>query len=197
MCTSSGVRRTAAAALLVGFTLLAGACQQMATQPSYRPYQPSAFFADGTSARPEPADTVARGQLRDDALLFTGKDTSGREATEFPFPVTRDVLARGRQRYEIYCTPCHGYTGDGDGIVVQRGFSPPPSYHSDRLRQAPAGHFFVVMTNGFGSMPSYANQVAVPDRWAIAAYIRALQLSQAAPLDDVPPEARAELDGQP
>ena len=198
MCTSSGVRRAAAAALLVGFALLAGACrQQMATQPSYRPYQPSSFFADGTSARPEPADTVARGQLRDDALLFTGKDASGREATEFPFPVTRDVLARGRQRYEIYCTPCHGYTGDGDGIVVQRGFSPPPSYHSDRLRQAPAGHFFVVMTNGFGSMPSYANQVAVPDRWAIAAYIRALQLSQAAPLDDVPPEARADLEGQP
>jgi mono/diheme cytochrome c family protein len=182
----------------VGFALLAGACkQQMATQPSYRPYQPSEFFADGTSARPEPADTVARGQLRDDALLFTGKDESGQEATEFPFPVSREVLARGRQRYEIYCTPCHGYTGDGDGIVVQRGFTPPPSYHSDRLRQAPVGHFFAVMTNGVGSMPSYANQVAVSDRWAIVAYIRALQLSQAAPLDAVSPEGRRQLEQQP
>jgi hypothetical protein len=198
MSSSNGIRRAAVAAMLAGFALLVGACrQQMAQQPSYRPYQPSGFFADGTSARPQPADTVARGQLRDDTLLFNGRDSNGQEATEFPFPITREVLERGRQRYEIYCTPCHGYTGDGDGMVVQRGFTPPPSYHSDRLRQAPVGHFFTVATNGFGSMPAYANQVAVADRWAIVAYIRALQFSQAAPLSAVPPEARTELEAQP
>jgi len=168
----------------------------MSQQPSYRPYQPSGFFADGTSARPQPVDTVARGELRNDMLLFEGKDVSGGDATEFPFPVTGEVLERGRQRYEIYCAPCHGYTGDGDGIIVQRGFTPPPSYHSDRLRQAPVGHFFAVVTNGFGSMPRYAIQVAVPDRWAIVAYIRALQLSQSAPLSAVPPEVRAQLEQQ-
>lgn len=198
MCTSRRMQAAGLAAMLSGFALLAGACkQQMAQQPSYRPYQPSELFADGTSARPQPADTVARGQLRDDTLLFTGKDGGGQDATEFPFPITRAVLDRGRQRFEIYCTPCHGYTGDGDGIVVQRGFTAPPSYHSDRLRQAPVGHFFDVVTNGFGSMPGYATQVTVPDRWAIVAYIRALQLSQAAPLADVPPEARAQLEQQP
>ena len=197
MCMGKRVRGIAVLAMLLGFALLVSACtQQMAQQPSYRPYQPSGLFADGTSARPLPADTVARGQLRDDTLLFTGKE-AGQDATEFPFPITRAVLDRGRQRFEIYCTPCHGYVGDGDGVVVQRGFTAPPSYHSDRLRQAPVGHFFDVVTNGFGSMPSYATQVTVPDRWAIIAYIRALQLSQAAPLADVPPEARAQLEQQP
>ena len=200
MCTSKGgrMRPPAAFSLLAGCALLLGACrQQMFQQPSYRPYQPSNLFADGTSARSLPADTVARGQLRDDPLLFTGKDANGQDATEFPFPVTREVLARGHQRFDIYCSPCHGLVGDGDGMVVQRGFTPPPTFHSDRLRQAPVGHFFSVITNGYGSMPSYANQVAVPDRWAIIAYIRALQLSQAAPLADVPPEARAQLEAQP
>jgi Cytochrome C oxidase, cbb3-type, subunit III len=198
MCTPRRVQGIAVTAMLAGFALAVTACtQQMAQQPSYRPFQPSELFPDGTSARARPVDTVARGQLRDDVLLFTGKDPSGQDATEFPFPITRAVLERGRQRFEIYCTPCHGYVGDGDGMVVQRGFTPPPSYHSDRLRQAPVGHFFDVMTNGFGSMPSYATQVSVPDRWAIAAYIRALQLSQAAPLDDVPPDARAQLEQQP
>jgi mono/diheme cytochrome c family protein len=198
MSMGRSVRGAALAAMLSGFVLLVSACtQQMAQQPSYRAYQPSELFADGASARPLPADTVARGELRADTLLFTGKDANGQDATEFPFPITRAVLERGRQRFEIYCTPCHGYTGDGDGIVVQRGFTPPPSYHSDRLRQAPVGHFFDVVTNGFGSMPSYAAQVTVPDRWAIVAYIRALQLSQAAPLADVPPDARAQLEQQP
>jgi hypothetical protein len=178
--------------------LLLVACrQQMFQQPSYRPYQPSSFFADGTSARPVPADTVARGQLRDDPLLFTGKDASGQDATEFPFPITREVLTRGQQRFNVYCTPCHGFAGDGDGMVVRRGFTTPPTYHSDRLRQAPVGYFFRVISNGFGSMPSYATQVAASDRWAIIAYIRALQLSQAAPLVDVPPDARARLEAQP
>jgi hypothetical protein len=171
--------------------------QQMFQQPSYRPFQPNSSFADGTSARSLPADTVARGQLRDDTLLFTGKDSTGQDATEFPFPVTYDILLRGQQRFDVYCAPCHGYVGDGDGMVVRRGFTTPPTYHSDRLRQAPVGHFFGVITNGFGSMPSYAYQVPVPDRWAVIAYIRALQLSQAAPIADAPPDVRARLEAQP
>ena len=191
-------RRSATLAGLVVSALLSLACtQKMAVQPSYRPYRPSEVFADGSSARPLPADTVARGHLRDDPLLFTGKDPGGQDSSEFPFPITRDVVARGRDRYEVFCVPCHGYTGDGDGLVVQRGFTPPPSYHSDRLRRAPVGHFFDVVTNGFGSMPSYASQVSVPDRWAIIAYIRALQLSQHASVDDLPPDARAQLEQQP
>lgn len=182
---------------LLATAVLAMACsQKMAEQPSYRPFQPSDQFADGTSARALPADTVARGHLRDDALLFTGQD-NGQEVDQLPFPATRDVLERGQQRFTIYCVPCHGFTGDGDGIVVQRGFTPPPSFNSDRLRQAPIGHFFTVMTGGIGAMPSYAAQIPAVDRWAIAAYIRALQLSQNATLDDVAADARATLEGTP
>jgi Cytochrome C oxidase, cbb3-type, subunit III len=185
-------------AWLLVVALLGLACtQKMAEQPSYRPYQPSAQFADGTSARPIPADTVARGHAREDALLFTGKDGTGQDSQEFPFPITRAVLDRGQSRYTIYCAACHGYAGDGDGMVVQRGYNRPPSFHSDSLRQAPVGHFFDVATNGFGAMPSYADQVPVTDRWAIIAYIRALQLSQHATLDDVPPEARTQLEQAP
>jgi mono/diheme cytochrome c family protein len=191
-------RRAAAAAMLLGVVLLCLGCtQKMAEQPYYRPYTPSEIFADGASARPIPQDTVARGHVADDTLLFTGKDANGQDGTQFPFPVTQQVLQRGRDRFEIYCVPCHGYTGDGDGVVVQRGFNPPPSYNTDQLRQAPVGHFFDVVTNGFGAMPSYAAQIPVQDRWAIVAYIRALQLSQNATLDDVPPDARAQLDQQP
>lgn len=175
---------------------LVGCNQKMGEQPSYRTYQASDLFPDNSSARPVPADTVARGHLQDDALLFTGKDANGQDSTEFPFQVTRDVLERGRERFNIYCVPCHGPVGDGDGVVVQRGFNPPPSYHTDRLRQAPVGHFFDVITNGFGAMPSYSTQVSVEDRWAIVAYIRALQLSQYAPVDELPPDARAQLDAQ-
>jgi hypothetical protein len=183
--------------LIMGAMLLAVGCtQKMALQPYNRPYTPSDVFPDRSSARPLPEDTVARGHVADDTLLLTGKDSSGQDSTVFPFPITRDVLNRGRDRYEIYCVPCHGYTGDGDGLVVQRGFNPPPSYNTDRLRQAPVGHFFDVMTNGFGAMPSYAAQVPARDRWAIVAYIRALQLSQHASLDDVPPDARAQLEQQ-
>ena len=171
--------------------------QKMAVQPYNRPYTRSDVFTDGSSARPLPLDTVARGHTRDDAVLFTGKDASGQDSVEFPFPITADVLQRGRQRFEIYCVPCHGYTGDGDGVVVQRGFNPPPSYNSDRLRNAPVGHFFDVATNGFGSMPSYSAQIPVNDRWAIVAYIRALQLSQHAALQDAPPDAQAQLESQP
>lgn len=181
-------------AVLAALALLATACyQKMAENPRYDPLEPSSFFADGSSARPLPADTVARGHLRDDSLLFTGK-INNEPVDQFPFPITREVLLRGQERFNIYCAPCHGPTGEGDGMVVQRGFSRPPSYHSDRLRQAPVGHFFDVMTNGFGVMPSYAAQIPVRDRWAIAAYIRALQLSQHATLDDVPPDVRQQLE---
>jgi mono/diheme cytochrome c family protein len=173
---------------LIASALLMTACQVMGQQPSYRPFQPADLFNDGTSAQPVPGDTVARGQLRDNPALFTGQ-VNGQEVDQLPFPVTREVLDRGQQRFNIYCVPCHGFVGDGSGIVVQRGFTPPPSFHIDRLRQAPIGHFFVIMSNGYGAMPGYAAQIpAAPDRWSIAAYIRALQLSQNATISDVPPD---------
>lgn len=189
--------RAVLAAAFAFAAVLVACNQKMGEQPAYRPYQTSDFFADSTSARPVPADTVARGHLQDDALLFTGKDANGQDSTQFPYPMTREILERGRDRFSIYCVPCHGPAGDGDGVVVQRGFNPPPSYHTDRLRQAPVGHFFDVVSNGFGAMPSYASQIPVADRWAIIAYIRALQLSQYAPLADVPPDGQAVLESQP
>jgi hypothetical protein len=190
--------RSEVCGLIAGVALIVCGCtQKMAVQPYNRPYTSSDFFADGSSARPIPADTVARGHVEDDRVLFTGKDASGQYSNEFPYPITREILQRGHDRYEIYCVPCHGYTGDGDGLVVQRGFNPPPSYHSDQLRQAPVGHFFDVVTNGFGAMPSYAAQIPVADRWAIIAYIRALQLSENATMSDAPPDAQARLEQQP
>ncbi len=164
----------------------------MHVQPKYKPLDPSNFFPDGRSERPPVPGTVARGHLDIDELRYTGK-VNGVPADEFPFPITRQDLERGRERYNIYCSPCHDYTGSGHGLVVQRGFPAPPSYHIDRLRQAPVGHFFDVMTNGFGTMFSYASRVSPDDRWRIAAYIRALQLSQHATLDSVPPDQRAKL----
>ncbi len=152
----------------------------------------SSFFSDGRSARPVVEGTVARGQLRTDELMYTGK-ANGVEADQFPFPITAKDLERGRERYNIYCTPCHAYTGAGNGMIVQRGFPAPPSYHSERLVKAPAGHFFAVMTNGYGTMYSYASRVSPEDRWRIAAYIRVLQLSWHATLDDVPPDERSKL----
>lgn len=168
----------------------------MGNQPRYDPFEQSSFFPDGQSARQPVPDTVARGQLRDDTLLLTGME-NGQPATRFPFPVTRPVLDRGRDRFEIYCAPCHGRTGYADGMVVQRGFIPPPSFHTDALRQAPVGHIFDVATNGLGAMPSYAAQVPVPDRWAIVAYIKALQLSQHADAGSLPPELQQQLEAQP
>jgi Cytochrome C oxidase, cbb3-type, subunit III len=169
------------------------ACRQdMHDQPKYIPLRESTFFADGRSARPTVAGTVARDQLHEDTLLYTGKD-NGADATEFPFPVDERVMARGRERYDIYCSPCHGRTGAGNGMVVRRGYRPPPSLHADRLRLAPVGHFFDVMTAGFGAMPDYAAQIRAEDRWAIVAYIRALQLSEHATAADVPAERRGAL----
>jgi mono/diheme cytochrome c family protein len=171
---------------------MAGCRQQMSEQPRYNPLAASDFFADGMSARPLVEGTVARGGLRLDERYYEGK-AGAKLVAEFPLPVTRELLERGRERFNIFCTPCHGALGYGDGIVVQRGFRAPPSYHIDRLRTAPPGHFFDVVTNGFGAMASYASRVPVRDRWAIIAYIRALQLSQQATLTDVPAAERPKL----
>jgi mono/diheme cytochrome c family protein len=161
----------------------------MHDQPKYVPLRQSTFFTDVRSARPLVEGTVARGHLRDDELLYTGK-TDGAVAVVFPFPVDETVMMRGQERFDIFCSPCHGRTGQGDGMVVLRGYRRPPSIHQERLRNAPVGHFFDVITNGFGAMPDYASQVRAEDRWAIAAYIRALQLSGHATLADVPTAER-------
>jgi mono/diheme cytochrome c family protein len=165
----------------------------MHDQPRYKPLAKSDFFGDERSSRPLVEDTVARGHLRDGSLLYTGK--AGADfADAFPLPVDVVVLHRGQERYRIYCSPCHGQVGRGDGTVVRRGFrNKPASFHIDRLRQKPAGYFFDVISNGFGAMQDYSAQIAVEDRWAIVAYVRALQLSQNATLQDVPPARRAEL----
>ena len=161
--------------------------------PRYEPLESSTFFTDGRASRSPVVNTVARGQLREDEHLYTGR-VGGQPATEFPMPVTAAVMARGRERFDVFCSPCHGRTGEGNGMIVQRGFRKPPSYHEERLRTAPVGYLFDVMTNGFGAMQDYAAQVPVADRWAIAAYIRAIQLSHAATIDDVPADRRGELD---
>lgn len=167
----------------------AGCRQDMHDQPRYKPLAASAFFGDARSARPLVEGTVPRGYLHLDAHLYKGK--SGETLVDtFPFPVTRQVLERGQERFNIYCAPCHGRLGDGRGMVVQRGFRAPPSFHLDRVREAPVGHYYDVMTNGLGAMASYASRVSPQDRWAIAAYIRALQLSQRATLADLPESER-------
>jgi hypothetical protein len=165
----------------------------MHDQPKYIPLRPSEFFTDGRSARPIPEGTVARGHLNDDALFYTGKGPDGKPVDTFPFPVTKEVILRGQQRFNIYCTPCHDRTGGGDGMIVRRGYRRPPTYHSDRLRQVTNGYLYDVITNGFGAMPDYAAQIAPRDRWAIVSYIRALQLSQQAPLNELPSDVRSQL----
>ena len=174
--------------------LLLAACQQdMANQPRHEPLEASPFFKDGRSARPPVPGTVARGQLREDDHLYTGK-VNGQLVTTFPFPINRAVMARGQERFGIFCTPCHGSLGDGRGMIVSRGLKPPPSFHIDRLRESPPGHYFDVITNGLGAMQDYSAQIPVEDRWAIVAYIRALQLSQNATVNDLPAAERARLE---
>ena len=172
-------------ALLALLAVTAGCRLDMHLQPYYRPFTKSDFFADDRSARMPVEGTVARGDLHEDTYFYTGKngDTLG---DAMPFPVTKEVLERGRERFNINCVPCHGRVGDGGGFIPTRGFRRPPSYHIERLRNAPIGHFFDVMTNGYGVMPDYGSQVAPRDRWCIAAYIRALQLSQNATAADIP-----------
>jgi mono/diheme cytochrome c family protein len=172
--------------------MFTGCRQDMHDQPKYVPLRESSFFTDARSARPLVEGTVARGHLRDDELLYTGK-ANGSDATVFPFPVDDKVMTRGQERFDVFCSPCHGRTGQGDGMVVLRGYRRPPSIHQDRLRTAAVGHFFDVITNGFGAMPDYASQIKAEDRWAIVAYVRALQLSGHATLADVPPADRDKL----
>ena len=168
-------------AVALAAMLCATACRQdMHNQPKYKPLAATDFFGDRRAARPTIADTVARGQLRIDQARYTGK-ADGKDVTAIPIQITREDLDRGHDRFEIYCSPCHGRLGDGQGMIVKRGLRQPPSYHDERLVNAPIGHFFDVMTNGYGAMYPYASRVAVDDRWRIAAYIRALQLSQNAP----------------
>jgi mono/diheme cytochrome c family protein len=179
---------------LILVTLITGCRRDMFNQPSSKPLERSDFFRDNHMAsRPLVPHTIARGQLRQDRVFYTAKQGTNL-VDVFPFPITRQTLVRGRERYEINCVPCHGRTGEGNGMIVQRGFPPPPSYHIDRLRQAPVGHFVDVITHGYGIMYSYATRVAPEDRWAIAAYIRALQRSEQGTLADVPAAERARLE---
>jgi mono/diheme cytochrome c family protein len=167
----------------------------MHDQPKLKPLARSEFYADHRASRPQVEGTIARGQLVDDSPFYTGK-VEGQLTHELPVELTPALLATGRARFETFCAPCHGRTGEGNGMVVQRGFKKPNSFHIERIRQMPIGHFFDAMTNGFGAMADYRAQVPVADRWAIAAYVRALQLSQNARLSDVPAERRGELQGE-
>jgi mono/diheme cytochrome c family protein len=212
-------------ALVFSWLFLTAGCQQeMARQPKYKPLQESEFFSDHRSARPLISGVVPRGYLRDDAFLYSGvEDTNVNPAwisalvgthnilnalaltapnpqavDEFPFPITEEVMIRGQERYNIYCAVCHDRVGTGNGRIVQRGYLKPPSYHTDRLRKMPAGHYFEVITRGNGAMPDYATQIPPRDRWAIIAYVRALQESQNASIDEVPADVRSKLqEGKP
>lgn len=164
--------------LLLAGLAAAGCRQGMYNQPKYKPLSESSHYPNGMSSRSLPANTVARGFLREDAALYRGQGSDGKFVTAFPVPVTKSLLERGKGRFEIYCSPCHSRQGDGLGMVVRRGFKQPPSYHIDRLRQERHGYFFDVITNGFGEMNGYAAQIPPEDRWAIVAYIRTLQYSQ-------------------
>jgi mono/diheme cytochrome c family protein len=159
----------------------------MANQPKYRPQAPSDFFADGRSGRPLIENTVARGSIANDELVVP------KDSNAFPLQVNQALLERGEARYKIYCTPCHGLQGDGNGMIVDRGMKRPPSYHIDRMRQSPNGYFYDVITNGFGSMYGYSAQIPPKDRWAIIAYVRALQLSRNAKASELPESIRAKV----
>ena len=191
--------------LFAACLLLGGCRQDMHDQPRIKPLQHSAMFEDGRSARPLVEGTVARGLLREDVEYYEGRragstpaaavsDPYANQIAEFPTPVTRQMLERGRERYNMFCIPCHDYKGTGRGMIVQRGLSPPPSFHIERLKTAPVGHYFDVITNGYGAMYSYAQRIPVADRWAIIAYVRALQLSQGATVNEVPADQRGNLE---
>jgi cbb3-type cytochrome c oxidase subunit III len=176
-------------ALGASLFLLAGCSlkQDMALQPKDRPLAPSDFFVDGRSARPLVENTVARGSVLNDELMVP------KDSNAFPLPINLELVERGENRYKIFCSPCHGLQGDGNGMVAMRGMKHPPSYHQDRLRQAPNGYIYDVITNGFGAMLGYSAQVAPRDRWAIIAYVRALQLSRNAKISDLPPDVREKV----
>jgi mono/diheme cytochrome c family protein len=182
--TETRRRPRAALALVAAVALSAAACRQdMHNKGRLKPYEESLFFRDGRLTRPLPAGTVARGFLREDRRYYTGLAEDGSFLNQNPEPLSAALLERGHQRFDIFCSPCHGRIGDGRGMIVQRGFKQPASFHDPRLRETPDGYFFDVMTNGFAQMPSYASQVPPADRWAIVAYLRALQLSQNLPAE--------------
>jgi cytochrome c553 len=195
-------RRNFAIAAVLASAVCATACRQdMHNQPRYKPFAATSFFGDGRSERPVIEDTVARGQLHLDQARYTGKE-NGKDIAYFPIQITRADVERGQERFNIFCSPCHGRLGDGHGMIVSRGLRQPPSYYDPRLVNAPVGHFFDVMSNGYGAMYSYASRVPVDDRWRIAAYIRALQLSQnaggsAAPPSGTPATQGTNQGGQP
>jgi mono/diheme cytochrome c family protein len=203
-------------ALLLLMLLISGCRYDMQDQPKMKPYRKTTFFNDGLSSRQPIEGTVARGLLRSDTAYYTGKKAGASPAASptpgtatpgqgggaqannypddvdtFPFPITKDIVMRGRERYNIFCSVCHGLTGNGDGMIVRRGFRRAASFNDDRLRQAPVGHFFDAITNGWGAMPSYASQIPVQDRWAIISYIRALQASQSNPAASASPSPGA------
>jgi hypothetical protein len=185
------VRRAVIATAAVVSMFALGCRQDMHDEPKFIPQRGTSFYADGRSVRPQVENTVARNQLHEDTYFYTGL-TNGKEGDGMPFPVTMQVLERGQERYNIYCTPCHSRVGNGIGMIVQRGYEKAGNFNTARLETAPLGHFFHVMTNGYGAMPDYAAQVAPVDRWAIVAYIKALQLSQKATQADVPAGAHVE-----
>ena len=185
------------ASLLALLALGATGCRnEMYDQAKAKPLSEGTFFANGQNARPIPQDTVARGFLREDKAMYAGISPSGSFVSELPVPLTRQLLERGHERFDIFCSPCHGKQGNGQGMIVQRGFKQPSSFHVDRLRQQPIGYFFDVMTQGFGQMSSYASQVPPEDRWAIAAYLRALQVSQHAMVAELSADDRKKLGPQ-
>ena len=179
----------ATAALVLAAT---GCRRDMYDQPKYKAYDASTYFRDGSSSRQQVEGTVARGDVEEDSLYYRGK-VDGKDADLFPFEITSEILEKGRERFLIFCSPCHGRAGDGRGMVVRRGFSPPPTFHSPYLRQKPVGHIYGVITHGYGAMYSYAARIPVEERWAITAYIRALQYSRNAALDDLTESERTKL----
>src|SRR5215469_136949 len=191
MSKFNGILLAAAAFSLAGCSRL-----DMQDQPKYKPQRGSDFFADARSGRPEVDGTIARGSLEEDTAYYQGKDANGDDVDTFPIAVDKAFIERGQSRYNAYCSPCHGAIGNGLGMIVRRGFKQPPSYHIDRLRNAPVGHFYDVITNGYGAMLNYAQQLQVRDRWAVVAYIRALQYSQNVNVSELTADARTKV-GQP
>ena len=204
--TESRLRATLLVSVAVAASLALAGCripQKMAEQPQFDPLEKSAFFPDGASSRPLVEGTVVSPRVEGTLAqigsgpneLFDSGREGGQFSDNFPLPLTPELMARGKERFEVYCTPCHGRVGEGNGMIVARGYKRPPSYHSDALRSRKNGYIFDVITNGFGVMPAYRSQVPPADRWAIVAYVRALQVSQNATIADVPSAERASLDG--
>ena len=185
--------RLAPALLALAAVALGGCRQDMHNQPKYQPLEASELFPDGAASRTPVEGTVARGLLREDSRLYRGLEADGSFVAEIPVPMTAEMVARGRQRFDIFCSPCHGRTGEGQGMIVQRGFKQPESFHVDRLVDTQDGYFYDVISNGFGQMSSYASQVKPEDRWAIVAYVRALQLSRRVPADLLTTDERQRL----